>query len=88
MPIRWHTLIQAWDRRIASSTSRSAGPTRSGTTPTSSRALDGGRTLMRDTVRYAIGFGPLGALARRSSSHRDLAAIFDHRARLVPALLS
>jgi ligand-binding SRPBCC domain-containing protein len=40
---------------------------------------DGARTLMRDTVRYAIGFGPFGQLAARAFVHRDIAAIFDFR---------
>ena len=38
------------------------------------------QTLMRDTVRYAIGFGPLGELAHRLLVRRDLEAIFDFRA--------
>jgi ligand-binding SRPBCC domain-containing protein len=36
-------------------------------------------TLMRDTVRYAIGFGPLGTLAARAFVRRDVEAIFDYR---------
>ena len=43
------------------------------------------RTLMTDTVRYAIGFGPLGELARRALVRRDLDAIFAFRAERVPA---
>ena len=39
---------------------------------------DGG-TVMRDTVRYALPFGPVGALAHRVLVRRDLAAIFDFR---------
>ena len=44
-------------------------------------------TLMRDTVRYAIGFGPLGELAHRLVVRRDLEAIFDFRARTVGRML-
>jgi ligand-binding SRPBCC domain-containing protein len=40
---------------------------------------DGKSTIMRDTVRYAIGFGPLGAIAARAFVHRDVASIFDFR---------
>jgi ligand-binding SRPBCC domain-containing protein len=40
---------------------------------------ESGATLMRDTVRYAIGFGPVGALAARAFVHRDVARIFDFR---------
>jgi ligand-binding SRPBCC domain-containing protein len=51
-------------------------------------APGGEGTLMRDTVRYAIGFGPLGRLAARAFVHRDVQNIFDfRRAAVVPALL-
>ena len=43
---------------------------------------------MRDTVRYALGFGALGELAHRALVRRDVEAIFDYRAERVPALLS
>ena len=42
---------------------------------------------MTDTVRYAVGFGPLGELAHRALVRRDVEAIFDFRAQRVPALL-
>lgn len=48
----------------------------------------GGRTLMRDVVRYALGFGVAGELAHRLLVARDVAAIFDYRAERVPALLA
>lgn len=44
-------------------------------------------TLMRDTVRYAIGFGIVGELARRAFVTRDVEAIFDFRRRAVVAEL-
>jgi ligand-binding SRPBCC domain-containing protein len=44
-------------------------------------------TRMRDTVRYAIGFGPLGEVAHRLLVRRDLDAIFDFRQRKVAELL-
>jgi ligand-binding SRPBCC domain-containing protein len=56
-------------------------------THTFATAPDGG-TVMTDTVRYAIGFGPLGELAHRALVRRDLEAIFDFRAARVPALLA
>ena len=39
---------------------------------------------MRDTVRYAVGFGVLGEIARRAVVARDVAAIFAFRAERVP----
>jgi ligand-binding SRPBCC domain-containing protein len=42
-------------------------------------AIHAGGTLMRDTVRYALPFGPLGELAHRLLVKRDLERIFDFR---------
>jgi ligand-binding SRPBCC domain-containing protein len=39
----------------------------------------GGGTAMRDTVRYALPLGPLGAAAHRLFVERDLTRIFDFR---------
>ena len=50
-------------------------------------AVDEG-TMMRDTVRYAVGFGPLGELADRLLVRRDLKTILDFRAAAVPARLA
>ncbi len=50
-------------------------------------AADGEATIMRDVVRYRIGFGPLGTVADKLVVRRDLEAIFDHRARRVGELL-
>ena len=41
-------------------------------------ARDGG-TFMRDIVRYALPFGPLGSLAHVLSVRRDVGRIFDYR---------
>jgi hypothetical protein len=49
---------------------------------------DGEDTIMRDVVRYRIGFGPLGTLADRLLVRRDVEAIFDFRAQRVPELLA
>lgn len=38
-----------------------------------------GATIIRDRVRYAIPFGPLGELADRLLVQRDLKQIFDYR---------
>jgi hypothetical protein len=44
--------------------------------------------LMRDTVRYALPFGPLGEGAHRLFVARDLRRIFDFRAAEVGRLIS
>jgi ligand-binding SRPBCC domain-containing protein len=87
LPVRWDTLIQAWEppRRFIDVQVR--GPYRLWHHTHEVEPVDGGRSLMRDTVRYAIGFGPRGELAHRLVVRRDLQAIFDYRAARVPALL-
>jgi ligand-binding SRPBCC domain-containing protein len=88
VPMRWDTLIQAWEppRRFVDVQVR--GPYRLWHHTHELTALEDGRTLMRDTVRYDLGFGALGALAHRVVVRRDLEAIFAYRAERVPALLS
>ena len=81
LPIRWLTRIESGCRASASWTRSSTVRTRSGTTPTSSSPTASDHTLMRDTVRYALPFGPLGEIAHRLFVARDLERIFDYRTR-------
>src|SRR4051794_8464725 len=87
VPVGWDTVIAEWEppRRFVDVQVR--GPYAIWHHTHAFAPLDGGRTLMRDTVRYAIGLGPLGTLADRLLVRRDLKAIFDFRAATVPALL-
>jgi ligand-binding SRPBCC domain-containing protein len=76
--IDWLTSIQEWDPPHRFVDVQVRGPYALWHhTHEFARHADG--TLMRDTVRYAIGFGPLGALAARAFVHRDVARIFDYR---------
>jgi ligand-binding SRPBCC domain-containing protein len=87
VPIRWDTIIQAWEPPHRFVDVQVRGPYALWHhTHTFTAAADG--TDMRDVVRYAIPLGPLGALADRLLVRRDLDAIFDFRASAVPALLS
>jgi ligand-binding SRPBCC domain-containing protein len=89
VPVRWDTLIQEWEPPHRFVDVQVRGPYRLWHHTHELVPVDDGRaTLMRDTVRYAIGFGPLGALAQRLVVRRDLEAIFAYRAERVPALLS
>jgi ligand-binding SRPBCC domain-containing protein len=88
LPVRWDTLIQAWDPPYRFVDVQVRGPYRLWHHTHELEPLDGGSaTLMRDTVRYALGFGAAGELAHRLLVRRDLEAIFDFRAQRVPALL-
>src|SRR4051812_22564537 len=89
VPVRWDTLIQEWDppRRFVDVQVR--GPYWVWHHTHELRAVDDGRgTLMRDTVRYAVGFGLVGEVARRTVVRRDLEAIFAFRAERVPTLVA
>jgi ligand-binding SRPBCC domain-containing protein len=88
VPVRWDTLIAAWQPPWRFADVQVRGPYRLWHHTHELSALDRDRTLMRDSVRYALGFGPLGALAHRLVVRRDLEAIFAYRARRVPQLLS
>jgi ligand-binding SRPBCC domain-containing protein len=78
-PIRWLTRIEVWEPGRRFVDVQVSGP----------YALwhhlhefapDGeGGTVMRDTVRYALPFGPFGALAHAVFVRRDVEAIFDFR---------
>jgi ligand-binding SRPBCC domain-containing protein len=79
IPIRWRTTIAVWDPPHRFVDVQLGGPYRMWHhTHDFEPAADGG-TLMRDTVRYALPFGPLGAAAHRLLVRRDLEAIFDYR---------
>ena len=78
VPVRWLTSIQAWDPPYRFVDTQVSGPY-----PlrhhTHTFEPHPGATLMRDIVRYAIPFGPLGDVAHRLFVQRDVEAIFDFR---------
>jgi len=89
VPVRWDTLIQEWEPPHRFVDVQVRGPYRLWHHTHELEPLDGGAaTLMRDTIRYAIGFGPFGEIARRALVLRDLEAIFAFRAERVPALVA
>jgi ligand-binding SRPBCC domain-containing protein len=89
VPVRWDTLIQAWEPPWRFVDVQVRGPYRLWHHTHELVALDGGAaTLMRDTVRYAVGFGLFGEIARRTVVQRDLEAIFAFRRERVPGLMA
>jgi ligand-binding SRPBCC domain-containing protein len=89
VPVSWHTTIQAWEPPHRFVDVQLRGPYALWHhTHTFAPAPGGDGTVMRDVVRYAIGFGPFGELAHRFLVRRDLAAIFDFRAEAIPRLLA
>jgi ligand-binding SRPBCC domain-containing protein len=88
IPVAWDTTIQDWSPPHRFVDVQVRGPYALWHHTHEFAPAPGGGTLMTDTVRYAIGFGPLGELARRALVRRDLDAIFAFRAQRVPGLLA
>lgn len=89
VPVRWDTLIQEWEPPHRFIDVQVRGPYRLWHHTHSLEPVDdGSATVMRDTVRYAVGFGFFGEVARRAVVVRDVRAIFAFRAERVPALLA
>ena len=90
VPVGWLTVIREWDSPYRFVDEQLRGPYalwQHTHTFEPVPATDGGGTLMRDVVRYALPLGPLGELARRLFVARDVEAIFDFRAETIRELL-
>ena len=84
--VNWLTSIQAWEPGVRFVDQQVRGPYALWH-HTHEFAPHPDGTLMTDTVRYAIGWGPFGELAARAFVHRDVQGIFDFRREaVVPAL--
>ena len=78
IPVTWLTAIQAWDPPHRFVDVQVRGPYALWHhTHELERHAEG--TLMRDVVRYALPFGPLGDLAHAAFVRRDVERIFDYR---------
>ena len=87
IPLRWLTEIERWNPPFEFIDVQARGPYRIWRHTHRFSERNGG-TLIEDTVAYALPFGLLGRLLHRLQVARDLAQIFDYRARQVQALLS
>jgi ligand-binding SRPBCC domain-containing protein len=86
VPVTWLTRIEEWDTdpthpRFVDA--QLSGPYKLWHHTHEFEPDGAGGTVMRDTVRYALPFGPLGEIARRLFVARDLEAIFDFRTQQV-----
>jgi len=86
VPIRWFTRIERWEPPHRFVDRQVSGPYALWH-HTHEFEADGDATLIRDRVRYRVGFGPLGALALRLVVRRDLERIFDHRRAAIAELI-
>ncbi len=81
VPIGWLTRIEEWVPGERFVDAQVHGPYALWHHTHEFAAHPDGGTLMRDTVRYALPYGPLGEIARRLFVARDLDAIFAYRER-------
>lgn len=88
IPISWTTAIREWDPPHRFVDEQLRGPYALWHHTHTFEEDGEGATVMRDVVRWAVGFGVLGGLAQRLLVPRDLEAIFDYRALRVPELLA
>src|SRR6185436_15246816 len=77
VPIRWLTQIEEWAPGERFVDVQLRGPYALWHHTHEFEPAGDGQTLMRDTVRYALPLGPLGALAHRLFVKRDVERIFD-----------
>ncbi len=79
LPISWLTRIEVWEPGVRFVDQQMRGPYALWHHTHDFSPGPDGTTQMTDTVRYALPFGPLGALAHTLFVRRDLNRIFDHR---------
>jgi ligand-binding SRPBCC domain-containing protein len=80
LPISWLTRIEVWEPGVRFVDQQLQGPYKLWHhTHEFEPTPDGRDTIMRDTVRWAIPYGPLGEVARMLFVQRDLDTIFDFR---------
>lgn len=82
VPLRWSSRIEAWEADRGFVDRQVRGPYRLWHHRHEFAAHPAG-TIVRDDVRYALPFGPLGRLAHALIVRRDLQRIFDHRRQAV-----
>jgi ligand-binding SRPBCC domain-containing protein len=79
VPIRWTTRIETWSPPTGFVDTQLEGPYWLWEHTHVFEEDGEGGTAIHDRVRYAIPFGPLGAIAHRLFVRRDLERIFDYR---------
>jgi ligand-binding SRPBCC domain-containing protein len=87
LPVSWLTRIEEWVPGERFVDMQLAGPYKLWHHTHEFRPDGAGGTVMRDTVRWALPFGPAGEVARRAFVQRDLDAIFDFRRERVAQLI-
>ncbi len=87
VPVRWTTEITRWEPPFCFVDQQVSGPYKLWHHEHRFER-HGDATLMHDTVRYALPFGPLGAVAHVALVNRDVNTIFDYRADCIRAFFA
>jgi len=88
IPLAWLTSIQDWTPGVRFVDAQLSGPYKLWHHTHEFEPDGAGGTVMRDTVRYALPYWPLGEVAHALLVRRDLARIFDFRATAVAQRLT
>lgn len=88
IPVRWRTRIEAWEPPVRFVDAQLRGPYALWVHTHTFEADGPDAVVIRDHVRYALPFGPLGTLAHAAFVRRDLERIFDYRAQAVAAQIA
>lgn len=86
-PMRWRTVIEEFAPGVRFVDRQLQGPYKLWHHTHDFHETSAG-TVMTDRVRYRIGYGPLGAVARRMFVERTLDQIFDYRYRTIGEIFS
>lgn len=87
VPLRWLTRIEVWEPGCRFVDVQVRGPYALWHHTHDFEPGTRGGTVIRDTVRYALPLGPLGAIAHRAFVRRDVERIFDFRRRAIERIL-
>jgi ligand-binding SRPBCC domain-containing protein len=86
IPIRWLTKIDEWVPGERFVDVQIRGPYALWHHTHTFEEAGDGRTTVKDTVRYALPYGPVGRLAHELFVKRDLERIFDYRTTSLPSM--
>jgi len=86
IPIRWLTRIEEWVPGERFVDAQILGPYKLWHHTHTFEPTQDGRTVVKDAVRYALPYGPLGRAAHALFVRRDLERIFDYRTTSLPSM--
>ena len=87
LPIRWTSEILNWNPPNSFVEVQLRGPYALWHHTHEFVALDADKTLIKDTVRYKVPFGPLGLIAEKFFVRKDIEKIFEYRRAQIAQLL-